>query len=1304
MASLPPFADSTQYLQVSTLHRRQGLDYDNLRDTFVPLESITFTNKFTNPITKKAVNGTWYYDKGMPPIDVVAREERQYCNQGLATYSFSGSCLIVRLLLDSGQGSASILIDGVKPSTIATLSTKLDTLSCNLEDYSMTVPQYYDVVVADGLSSGSHTLQIVAMNSVSQYFIMSGIKIRNWSLADIIRTCYYEGASSGLNNIDLQFRNESRKAIRNLKIYLPVQLIDRLGNPFPNPIIIDSLPGGGNYTINGAIDGTTVENSLDTTIPFYAEYEDFTGDIPGPGTTNYALTPKSQLINFGSGWVLDQDTWDGRWRAFNERANKSFTFNCSGTSFNITYVRDWGWGAAKVYVNGNCVATLSCNATDQIPSGKAVETIGNLPVGENLITITATGNGDHPFVFTNIDFVASLHYTAVTETIKAHLDFEYLKPMGVKGLRYMDDGALSWNRINLYKRDYSIPRTNRNVKEVHIMRRFPNYCVNYSDKKHENMKYYDLLIVDPGTSSRAEVAAWQAMGIKVFGYISFGEEDGELIDPWNEKSRKRPAYGDRQGPGGYASYYNKGGNGYGETSQCIHDNRIKLGTTTCELARSEYFAGTGSCTKVCQNDWRDGFYSHQNGDPCKGGYTSANQWKRSAAVACMNEACPKYAPYNNKCPMWANGGGWGTDLTLAETDYPDQNGIWGSSYINPISPAWKERIKNQYFPRVFGLPQQVQEEPVVAKKYVDAGGVTSYVFRVHAKVLDRDLPTKIVTADRKYSFSEAEYSFDNTSGAFQIANNSGADAGLTLVDGMNLLCSYYTAGIGADGVFMDTLDTVDVYPSPTFQQAMADMINSLKQEYPDKSFCANRGFTITEKTVASTDYIMFESFLTDYDWDTKTYHKVTDPDSIKFNNDVKAMLSRLRKTNVFDVLALNYCNNDSSGDDLREYIMQECYKEGYFSWSSVIDLDDPIPPVLIKDQTWKTKVDPDNPYLKLPWAVDEALAVRIQNEVKIWGVDFESSRLWTRQLEVERDGWHDIQWFEVNDLFVADVTTLAWCWKLSRKDGKVMGFTSHDKDLYVEGLKYTASTGFTPTAVASSGNLSTDNLTASGLITSDDITEYDLLNGVYDGATVEVFVVDWVNSSNGVFTLRKGTLGEVSPSKTAFEAEIRGLMEPLQATSTDVYSKTCRATLGDAKCKYNVAETAVAGTVSSVNQDGSFTTTLSNADSYFDYGVLKWTSGKNKDQSYEVEVYQKANGYIRLLAPPIQLVNVNDTFTVTAGCNGLLSTCKNKFGNISNFRGEPYTPGTSFSVSYPLKTSSNIVPEGADVRRGDYTW
>ncbi len=53
----------------------------------------------------------------------------------------------------------------------------------------------------------------------------------------------------------------------------------------------------------------------------------------------------------------------------------------------------------------------------------------------------------------------------------------------------------------------------------------------------------------------------------------------------------------------------------------------------------------------------------------------------------------------------------------------------------------------------------------------------------------------------------------------------------------------------------------------------------------------------------------------------------------------------------------------------------------------------------------------------------------------------------------------------------AEVTTLALCWKVTRKDGVTSGFTSFSRDLVVDSVTYKASTGFTPTAIETSAGL-----------------------------------------------------------------------------------------------------------------------------------------------------------------------------------------------------------------------------------------
>lgn len=274
-----------------------------------------------------------------------------------------------------------------------------------------------------------------------------------------------------------------------------------------------------------------------------------------------------------------------------------------------------------------------------------------------------------------------------------------------------------------------------------------------------------------------------------------------------------------------------------------------------------------------------------------------------------------------------------------------------------------------------------------------------------------------------------------------------------------------------------------------------------------------------------------------------------------------------------------------------------------------------------------------------------------------------------------------------------EVTTAAWCWKLTLKDGTVFGFTNHDEDIVSNNVTYEAATGFVPTAVETSNNMSVDNLEVEGFLDSASINENDIAIGRFDFAKVEIFVCNWMKLKDPLFITRKGTIGQVKHSKYGFQAEVRGLLEAYQQSAGIVYQKTCRAKLGDAKCTVNVNSLSVAGTVTQVNADGTFNTSLTQGQGYFDYGIMSFTAGTNMGGQYEVKTF--AGGIVTLFLPTLYPVAVGDTFTVLPGCDGNFSTCKTKFNNVLHFRGEPHIPGNDYQSSYPSQGSSNTNPEPA---------
>jgi uncharacterized phage protein (TIGR02218 family) len=266
-------------------------------------------------------------------------------------------------------------------------------------------------------------------------------------------------------------------------------------------------------------------------------------------------------------------------------------------------------------------------------------------------------------------------------------------------------------------------------------------------------------------------------------------------------------------------------------------------------------------------------------------------------------------------------------------------------------------------------------------------------------------------------------------------------------------------------------------------------------------------------------------------------------------------------------------------------------------------------------------------------------------------------------------------------------TTLTWCWKVIRTDSTVMGFTDHDLDLAFDGVTFAAATGFTASEVASSLGLAIDNLDVEGALDAVAITEADLAAGIYDGASVELWRVNWADVSQRVL-MRKGTLGEVTRGEIAFTAELRGLAHELQQTLGRTYQRQCDADLGDARCGVDLGAAAFkgTGTVDAVSDDRVLTVSGLSAfdNNWFLFGKLTWISGANAGRIAEVKAHSKssASATLTLWQRAPKAVEAGDTFIVSAGCDKTLRTCKVKFDNIVNFRGFPHMPGNDRTFAY----------------------
>ena len=268
------------------------------------------------------------------------------------------------------------------------------------------------------------------------------------------------------------------------------------------------------------------------------------------------------------------------------------------------------------------------------------------------------------------------------------------------------------------------------------------------------------------------------------------------------------------------------------------------------------------------------------------------------------------------------------------------------------------------------------------------------------------------------------------------------------------------------------------------------------------------------------------------------------------------------------------------------------------------------------------------------------------------------------------------------------VTTLAHVWRFTRRDGAQFAFADHDEALAFDALTCEPATALIAGAVEKSLGLSVDTASVSGALNSNAISEDDLARGLWDGARVDLYRIDWRDPSLRVH-LFAGRIGEVRRGVAAFEAELRGLQAPLNVAIGSVFSRFCDADIGDARCGKDIETTAFRGdgVVSEVLSPTAFKAGGLEAFSggWFDRGKLVWSAGgQNEVAAHRIE---SGATVIEVLDDAGPALDIGAAFNVYAGCDKSFAACKAKFANALNFRGFPHMPGDDAVQARPAAGS-----------------
>ena len=265
------------------------------------------------------------------------------------------------------------------------------------------------------------------------------------------------------------------------------------------------------------------------------------------------------------------------------------------------------------------------------------------------------------------------------------------------------------------------------------------------------------------------------------------------------------------------------------------------------------------------------------------------------------------------------------------------------------------------------------------------------------------------------------------------------------------------------------------------------------------------------------------------------------------------------------------------------------------------------------------------------------------------------------------------------DWLSGELVPIAWCWRIVRRDGAVLGLTTHDADLMVGGLLSRSAPGIRPTELVQEFGLYGDRIDIEGALTAAAIDAAELGAGRWDGATLSLYAADWSAPEAHVLLVAEGELGAVVRSGGQFTAQLRSLGGYLDAPAAPETRPTCRAELGDRACRVPMAGRVHAAEVVGAGDGWIELAVLPVAAERLVGGSLRWRSGERRGLRATIV---HADG-ARLWLSMEQAGTAPARVWLTEGCDKRAATCRTIFANMPNFQGEPHLPGIDLLTRYP---------------------
>ena len=262
------------------------------------------------------------------------------------------------------------------------------------------------------------------------------------------------------------------------------------------------------------------------------------------------------------------------------------------------------------------------------------------------------------------------------------------------------------------------------------------------------------------------------------------------------------------------------------------------------------------------------------------------------------------------------------------------------------------------------------------------------------------------------------------------------------------------------------------------------------------------------------------------------------------------------------------------------------------------------------------------------------------------------------------------------------LATQAFFWRIERRDGVTLGFTSHDRDLQLDGVALRSAPGIRPAALRLTTDIAGDGAQMDGALTHDAISADDLATGRFDGAAVDVGTIDWQSGEARV--LFSGSIGETEAGAEGFSAQLRSLKAALEFDPVPRTSPGCRARFCGPGCNLSPVRFTAETVVIAIDPAADAIALAGIAPADFVFGEVRWLDGAAVGLRHAI-IARDDDLLILDSSLPAGVVE-GTRAQVRQGCDRTIATCAARFGNALNFRGEPFLPGNDLVARYPSQS------------------